>query len=172
MKKVFWLAALLVGSSVLPGLSAQNDSGATASEISPADAKKLAAQEKRKARLIKDIEKQVSSTERKLKLREDQKEKVHSYLNQYYVQRLPMIAVFRRAEEREEKKAAKKELRQWNGKLERKLAEILDEKQMKSLTRILEADMEALKPRPSGGGGGGGGGGDFGGGGDGGGGDD
>lgn len=171
MKSLLLFSAAMVLASSCTVLVAQDATDEQPVALSPADAKKAKALEKRKAALIKSIEKQVTVAEKKLKPSEDQAEKLKSVLTKYYVKRISLVAAFRKAKEPEDKKIARRDLRQWANKQEKALADILDEKQLKKLKSINQNDMEALNPRPAGGGGGGGGfGGD--GGGDGGGGDD
>lgn len=172
MKIRLLFAAVMVLACGGTALLAQDASPEQTKALSPAEAKKAKALEKRKADLIKSIQKQVTQAEKKLKPSAEQQEKLNSILTQYYVKRVPLVTNFRKSKDPEEKKVARREIRQLANKQEKALAEFLDEKQMKTLKRINQNDMEALNPPPAGGGGGGGGFGGGDGGGDGGGGDD
>lgn len=152
---LFTVALVLAGGGT--ALVAQDANPESSAVKSPADAKKAAAFEKRKAKLVKSIEKQVASAEKKLKPTPEQAEKLKAVLTQYYLKRLPLVADFRKTKDAEEKKVAKRKIRQWANKQEKALAEILDEKQLKALKRINQNDMDSLNPPPAGGGGGGGG---------------
>lgn len=132
---------------------AQDDLPPTKEEL-----KKTAQTEKRKAQIIKELDKKVAAVEKRLKLREDQQEAVRSFLLPYYLKRHGFVAKFRAAQTPEDKKAARQAIRKWGNQLKTKLTATLDEKQMKTLQKIIESDMEALNPPPAGGGGGFGGG--------------
>lgn len=165
MKYLLLISAVVVWVNGGTPLLAQDKSGDPPTAVSAADAKKAEALEKRKAKLVKLIEKQVAAAEKKLKLTEEQAAPVKSTLTQYYLARFKLVADFRRAADPDEKKEAKRKIRQWGNKLQKSLGEHLNEKQLKKLKSIIDSDMEALNPRPAGGGGGGAGFGDGGGGG-------
>lgn len=138
--------------AVLFGASSLN--AVTEDVIPPSkeELRKASQLEKRKDQVIKELDKKILAVEMKLKLREDQKEAVRSYLLPYYLKRHGFVAKFRAAQGSEQKKTARQTLRKWGNQLKNKLSETLDEKQLKTLAKIIESDMEALNPRPAGGG--------------------